>query len=646
MENKTPIKKGRMYSSADEDELLRGDTVASAVKNAAMNFAARLNTHADGVLIRRSSLGNERSNAMDTLNNVQDTHTVSKSESAGHSSVSLERGTGNTANTEASTSAGTASATDVKAIAVNTTKQNNKAVTRQANESDRPDLCAITTPNVIFTVKQKGKLCEKSIASPKSDAKVKHKLKKQTKQLEKRVKAGESSATQIRLDQMKNVAQNVAINEIQPAATSTLHVTSPQLQNEAGKDAIAALQMRQSEPTNEMQVDSDTSKPKRKRNRAGKRVQAKKLRQAILDAQNALTSSDNSGMPEIVQKQTALQPSDTNKNTGNAVNRQLQQIKSSSTPKRALARGDTPPDVAHVTKRGKKNTAAHYSGTTPKPTMAEVVTDANLVLAIIDMPVPDVMVPLTKEKYDKLYQTINAFIMQSLDAPGNHAIPTFGENKHTKGVMKIRCSTPASKTWISSAIRYFPPLWKDMKLKAIIFNELPRSKKVLGLFQNCTLSNENVLKMLGAMNSCIDANRWSIISRSTTAKGTHIVMSINDDQLAALHSCDFKLHFGAGTAKFKDISKKIVRADASNEAASDMDVSENDEESDDNEVTIVSGQSQKITQDERVPQQEQDLLTEVDTKSSESPTHPSNSTAEGAKMDMEVIVAGNSSDIN
>lgn len=234
--------------------------------------------------------------------------------------------------------------------------------------------------------------------------------------------------------------------------------------------------------------------------------------------------------------------------------------------------------------------------------------------------------------------------MQSLESASGSVIPTFGENKHTKGVMKIRCSTPAAKSWLTSAIQYFPPLWKDMKLAAIDFNDLPRSKKVLGLFQNCNLSNANILKMLGAMNTCVDTNRWSIISKSTTANGTHIVMGINEDQLAVLQSCNFQLYFGAGVAKFKDISKKIGNAEAPTEAESDMEVGENEDETDISNienVTIISVPTNTDTQgaQQEMQQQLQNMQeqTQLQLHRSQSadPVLPSQTALnEDAKMDL------------
>lgn len=407
------------------------------------------------------------------------------------------------------------------------------------------------------------------------------------------------------------------------------------MQQISGAEEIADTEVsQQTVAAEKMQTDSDQAKEKRKRSRGGKRIQAKKLRQAVFDAQRALAGS-TSNTPEGEVTPTTRLAGATSTGQSNAVNRHLHHLKPTGTPKRGLVKGDTPPDVAHVHKRG-KIIADHKRVTAAKPTMAEAVVDANLVLAIVDMPVPDVIVPLTQEKYSKLHQTITAFIMQSLETPGSGVIPTFGENTHTKGAMKIRCSTPASKTWLQSAIQYFPPLWKDMKLKAINFSELPRPKKVLGLFQHCNLSNANILKMIGAMNAGIDTEHWSIISRTATAKGTHIVMGMNEDQLAVLMSCNFQLHFGAGIAKFKDISKKTANADASSEAGSDMEVSEQEE----NDVTVINNPPHTVTQNEGAN-------TEMRSTISDTPENPTNSTALiGAEMDLDAIEADNSSGNN
>lgn len=242
-----------------------------------------------------------------------------------------------------------------------------------------------------------------------------------------------------------------------------------------------------------------------------------------------------------------------------------------STPKRERSHGGTPPSLGQAHKKGR---TANVGQSITKPSMAQVVADANLIVAITDMPVPNVIVPLTKEKYDKLYQTINSFMLSSLELASGGAIPTFDENILSKGVMKIRCTTPAAKTWLENSIPYFPILWDEMKLTVINFHDLPRSKKVLGLIPYCTASNDNILKMLGMMNACIDPKRWSVINRSDSANNAHITLGMSEDQLDVLKSRNFQLHFGAGIAKFKDISKKQSDVQAQEEAESEMETEE------------------------------------------------------------------------
>lgn len=225
------------------------------------------------------------------------------------------------------------------------------------------------------------------------------------------------------------------------------------------------------------------------------------------------------------------------------------------TPKRQHVAGETPPDFHQLNKRGKTATNAQQKRIqTAKPSMATVVADAHLTVAIVDMPVPDMIVPLTKDKYDKIYEFIDTFILQTIKT--NMPCPKFDENRHTRGVMKIRCADSAAKKWLTGAIPYFGRLWEEIKLTVIDFDQLPQPKKVLGTFQNCKMSDSNILEMLGAMNACINTAYWTIVRRTISSKGVHVTFGVHEDQLAVLKSVGNILHFGAGIAKFMDISKK------------------------------------------------------------------------------------------
>lgn len=120
--------------------------------------------------------------------------------------------------------------------------------------------------------------------------------------------------------------------------------------------------------------------------------------------------------------------------------------------------------------------------------------------------------------------------------------------------MKVRCSSPASKTWLTNAVQYIPALWKGMKLEVIDFDKIPKPKKVLGLFPNYSTDCDDICSMLGAMNACVDTSRWTILTNKVSSRGTHIAFALSEDQFAVMKSCNFELYFGAGMAVFKDIS--------------------------------------------------------------------------------------------
>lgn len=83
--------------------------------------------------------------------------------------------------------------------------------------------------------------------------------------------------------------------------------------------------------------------------------------------------------------------------------------------------------------------------------------------------------------------------------------------KLTRGVMKVTCSTPGAKSWLSNAVQRIPPLWSNIQLKVIDFNKLPQQNRVLGLFPNCKLNIEQIRQILAAMNPQLSVGCWTIL---------------------------------------------------------------------------------------------------------------------------------------
>lgn len=120
------------------------------------------------------------------------------------------------------------------------------------------------------------------------------------------------------------------------------------------------------------------------------------------------------------------------------------------------------------------------------------------------------------------------------------------------------------------------------------FDKIPVPNKVLGLFKTNNLNDEQILRVLSSMNTSVDASRWNVMSMKKTDKGTHVVFDIDDEQFAVLSGCNFCLFFGAGTALFKDLSKKQsgtkAQSDEMDLSLSDLDL--HDEDDDHISVTI------------------------------------------------------------
>lgn len=339
------------------------------------------------------------------------------------------------------------------------------------------------------------------------------------------------------------------------------------------------------------QSTSNTSDgaPKKKKHRGGKKYKAMLAKRAEREKneQNNTTVVENvnANMPARNRNNAP-----NNVNTNANLNNRRQVSQNSGASKRVRITGETPPEDLRI---NKKHIRTHVTSTpttsATRPSVADIVIESNLVVAVYDSPAPGIIIPMDKVKYNKLYEAINNTLFSDI---GNMSvIPTFCENKHVRGVMKATCSTPGSKLWLSDAIARITPLWPNMRLEVIEFSKLPRQIRVLGLFPNCTLNAEQIRTMLSAMNPHIAVGCWTILSSKKTDIGMHIAFGIDGLQLDMLSASHFRLHFGVGFANFKDISKKESEPQQSEAAGSGMDMRatdlDTDDDDNDDDVTIT-----------------------------------------------------------
>lgn len=50
----------------------------------------------------------------------------------------------------------------------------------------------------------------------------------------------------------------------------------------------------------------------------------------------------------------------------------------------------------------------------PSTSMASAIKDAHLLVAVIDMPIPGIIKPLTKENYKKIFNALNMFLVEEV----------------------------------------------------------------------------------------------------------------------------------------------------------------------------------------------------------------------------------------
>lgn len=334
----------------------------------------------------------------------------------------------------------------------------------------------------------------------------------------------------------------------------------------------------------------------KKRRRGGKKYRAMMEKRAQRDneGQNSPAADKNVNKDNIQQQQNTHTPTNAgNKHAKPSASTSMHRhgLQGQNTAKRGRVTGGTPPDATQKPKKANTNA---QKASTATVTMADAVIDANLVVAVYDSPAPGIILPMDQVKYKQLYESINNTLFSDIEKCS--VIPTFKENKHVRGVMKVQCSTPAAKAWLIDAIKRTLPLWANMNLNAVDYNKLPQQIRVLGLFPNCKLNAQQIRSLLNATNPHISAGSWTILSSKTTDKGAHVAFGMNELQLEMLKASRFKLFFGAGSALFKDISKKNANPKHDDQAEMDMDIQSTDLSDAEDQITVIINNATTVQQ--------------------------------------------------
>lgn len=111
--------------------------------------------------------------------------------------------------------------------------------------------------------------------------------------------------------------------------------------------------------------------------------------------------------------------------------------------KRFRTKDDTPPEVMRRNKKAKNST--QISASTPQSSstsMADAMKDANLLVAVIDLPVPNHHA-ISKENYRKIYEAMTTFGMADIE--NSKPLPVFDENSYVQHqVQKLDSVAPCS----------------------------------------------------------------------------------------------------------------------------------------------------------------------------------------------------------
>lgn len=281
-------------------------------------------------------------------------------------------------------------------------------------------------------------------------------------------------------------------------------------------------------------------------------------------------------------------------NLANAAKSQSQAHRPVDTPvgqalKRSRVTGDTPPEQSGRFKRKDHKI-------TPQQTMAQVVVNAHLTMAIVHAPEQGAFAPLTPQNFSNIFEQINLMMFENVEK--NLQLPCFDETRLTRGVVKVVCGSEYSKTWLIMNASKLSEMLK-MRLEVCEFDKIPKPTLFLAFFPHFQKDDDSILRMLNACNPSLPNIVWTVSRRKVLANGTHLLIRVDEPNANIISKHEQSMRFGMGIARFRRIIPKVKFTAKTDEATlvekedfSDIGISENEFNT---SITLTDGEKETLS---------------------------------------------------
>ncbi|RYE25310.1 MAG: DUF4780 domain-containing protein [Sphingobacteriaceae bacterium] len=231
---------------------------------------------------------------------------------------------------------------------------------------------------------------------------------------------------------------------------------------------------------------------------------------------------------------------------------------------------------------------------------AEVLSKANLLVAVIDLAEGNVLKMIEEHQYFKFLEIMNEMHYQTVKSGCKGGfIPSFEENRNVRQGIKIKCSNSASRRWLEEFVPNISQddLWDGANLTVTDFSKLPKPITVNVWFPGTKRSDVDILCMLQTLNTGLNCSNWSVMRRKTTNKGTSLRLGICQASKDFINAKRNRLFFGITQAicYFKKERKAVLEqnkdVDEENLLSETEAETEDDTASESNEKTMIAHRS-------------------------------------------------------
>jgi hypothetical protein len=125
------------------------------------------------------------------------------------------------------------------------------------------------------------------------------------------------------------------------------------------------------------------------------------------------------------------------------------------------------------------------------------------------------------------------------ELPEERFTPGLVDSYWAKGAAIMVCQDEETCDWLTGSVPNMRA-WEDSRLKVVILDALPTFKRVAAWIPGTVEDTDTALRCLRRLNRGLETAKWRVYKRREEPNGVRLVLSIDQDSVAALERVQWK----------------------------------------------------------------------------------------------------------